>query len=577
MEKRELKKLIDTAAGRVPADLVVRNGRIADVYSGTFIEGDLAVSGGLVAGTGRYEGETVVDAGGQYVLPGFIDGHIHIESSYLCPEELGRLLVPHGTAAIIADPHEMVNVRGLAGLDYMRAAAAASALRVYFMAPSCVPSNPFEHAGAELDAAALAAPLDAEGVLGLGEFMNYPGVVNGDGPVLDKLLLAYRKGRLVDGHSPGLGGTLLNAYAAARIHTDHECATVEEMEERIARGMYVLLREGSACHDLRRLLAGVTARNSRRCVLCSDDYQPRDILANGHIDHHLRVCVEEGLDPMTAIQMATVNGAECFRLHDRGALAPGLRADFSLAGSLEEFNISRVFIGGKPAAEGGRCLLPVRRVDDSPVRGSFHVRDFSEARLVLPLKSGRVHVIDVKPGGVVTGRGVAVVRRDSRGSFVHDPSGGIAKIAVVERHRNTGNVGLALIRGYGIRRGAIALSVAHDSHNIITVGTSDADMARAVERLVEMEGGIALVRDGAVLREMPLPLGGIMSDRDGEWVDRELAALHECCFDALGVERTVEPVMTLCFMSLAVIPELKITDMGLFDVTKFEFIPIEAD
>jgi adenine deaminase len=485
--------------------------------------------------------------------------------------------VPHGTAAIVADPHEIVNVCGLAGLDYMRAAAAAAALDIYFMAPSCVPATPFEHAGAELDAAALAVPLDAEGVLGLGEFMNYPGVVNGDGPVLDKLLLAYRRGKLVDGHSPGLRGTPLNAYAAALIHTDHECATVEEMRERIARGMYVLLREGSACHDLRNLLPGVTERNSRRCVLCSDDYQPRDILYRGHINNHLRICVEEGIDPMTAIQMATINGAECFRLYDRGALAPGLRADFSLTGSLEEFAISRVFIGGKAAAENGRYLPPVTRVDDSAVRGSFHVRDFSEGRLALPLKSGRVHVIDVKPGGVVTGRGTAVVRRDSRGSFVHDPGAGVAKIAVVERHRNTGNVGLALIRGYGIRRGAIALSVAHDSHNIITVGVSDADMARAVERLIEMEGGVALVRDGAVLEEMPLPLGGIMSDRDGAWVDRKLASLHECCFDALGVERTVEPVMTLCFMSLAVIPELKVTDMGLFDVTKFKFIPVEAE
>jgi adenine deaminase len=519
----------------------------------------------------------VVDAGGQYVLPGFIDGHIHIEFSYLCSEELGRLLAPHGTAAIIADPHEIVNVCGLAGLDYMRAAAAASVLGVYFMAPSCVPSTPFEHAGAELDAAALSVPMDAEGVLGLGEFMNYPGVVNGDDPALDKLLLAYRKGKLIDDHSPGLGGMSLNAYAAARIHTDHECATVEELRERIARGMYVLFREGSACHDLRNLLAGVTARNSRRCVLCSDDYQPRDIFANGHIDHHLRICVEEGLDPMTAIQMATINGAECFRLHDRGALAPGFRADFSLTGGLKDFAISRVFIGGKPAAEDGRCRLPVTRVDDSPVRGSFHIRDFSEARLVLPLKSDWVHVIDVKPGGVVTSQGIAVVRRDSRGAFVNDPAGGVAKIAVVERHRKTGNVGLALIRGYGIWRGAIALSVAHDSHNIITVGTNDADMARAVERLVEMEGGVALVRDGAVLQEMPLPLGGIMSDRDGEWVDRKLVSLHECCFDALGVARTVEPIMTLCFMSLSVIPELKITDMGLFDVTKFEFIPIEAD
>jgi adenine deaminase len=577
MTKRDLKKLIDTAAGRVPADIVIRNGKIADVYSGRFIETGLAISGGLIAGLGNYQGLTVIDAGGQYILPGFIESHIHIESSFLCPEELGRLLVPHGTTTIIADPHEIVNVCGLPGLRYMMDAAGGTLLDIKFMAPSCVPAAVHEHAGAALDAEALEEPLGEPGILGLGEFMNYPAVIQGDDAALDKILLALNRGKLIDGHSPGLTGGDLNAYAAAYIHTDHECATVEEMEQRISRGMYVMLRQGSACHDLRNLLKGLSPQNSRRCILCSDDYQPRSVFENGHIDNHLRICVEEGLDPMTALQMATLNAAECFRLYDRGGIAPGLRADILIVDNLRNFGVQKVFVRGIAAAERGTYLLPVRRRDDSAVRGTFHVQDFSAKKLALPLSSNQVHVIDLRPGSVVTGKGRAVVKRDAGGRFVHDPAADIAKIAVVERHRNTGNVGLGLIRGYGIRRGAVALSVAHDSHNIIVVGVNDADMAVAVERLIAIGGGAALIRDGMVLADMPLPLGGLMSDRDGEWVDKKLTALHQEAIAGLGVNKDVEPLMSLCFMSLTVIPELKITDMGLFDVGQFRFIPLEVE
>ncbi|MDR0387808.1 MAG: adenine deaminase [Treponema sp.] len=576
MKKEELKKLIDTAAGRIPADLVIRNGRVADVYQGCFIEGDVAVSGGRIAGIGNYEGAAEADAKGGYVLPGFIDGHIHIESSFVSPEEIGRLLVPHGTSTIIADPHEIVNVCGLAGLEYMLRASEKTILDIRMMLPSCVPSTVFEHAGAVLDASVMEAPLSDDRVWGMGEFMDYPAVINGSNAALDKLMLAKKTGKLVDGHSPGVRGKELNAYSSARIHTDHECATLEDLRRRISRGMYVLLRQGSACHDLRGLLKGVTPENSRYCVLCSDDRQPRTILEKGHLDDHLRICVEEGMDPMTAIRMATINAAECYRLYDRGGIAPGLRADLALVDNLKDFRVSRVFIEGKEAAAGGKYLLPVDRCDDTAVRSSFHVGDFSAEKLALHLTGDDVYVIDITPGTVVTRKGKAKVRRDASGCFVYDPGADIVKIAVVERHQNTGNVALGLLRGYGIRRGAIALSIAHDSHNIIAAGVDDREIVFAVEKLLEQNGGVTLVREGRVLEQMPLPLGGLMSDQSGEWVNKKLNAVHEAAFRELGVNPDLEPVMGLCFMSLPVIPELKITDMGLFDVERFTFIPVSV-
>jgi adenine deaminase len=341
--------------------------------------------------------------------------------------------------------------------------------------------------------------------------------------------------------------------------------------------MYVMLRQGSACRDLKNLIPGLTPENSRRCVLCSDDYQPRTILSQGHINNDLRICVAEGIEPMTALRMATLNAAECFRLFDRGGLAPGLRADIVLAEDIRDFKVSRVYSRGKLCADKGVYTADGQPLsDDRSVRGSFHVEGFSAAKLALPLASDTAWVIDVKPGGVVTGKGKATVKRDSAGRFAYDAAAGIAKIAVVERHRGTGNVGVGLIRGYGIRSGAVAISVAHDSHNIIVVGVNDADMAAGVERLIALGGGAVLVRDGSVLEEMPLPLAGIMSDQSGEWVDKKLRSLDQKAVDALGVSRDVEPLMTLCFMALPVIPELKITDMGLFDVGAFRFIPVEA-
>ena len=577
MEKQELKKIIDVAMSRKSADLVIKNCKVIDVYSGIISKGDIAISDGMIAGVGTYDGPHTIDAGGAYAAPGFIDSHIHIESSYVTPEEIGRLLVPCGATTIIADPHEIVNVCGIKGMNYMLDASEETALDIKYMLPSCVPATPFEHSGAVIDAAAMAEPLKDERIIGLGEFMNYPGVIAAADSDLDKIMAAKCAGKLIDGHSPRVSGKELNAYAAAQIHTDHECATVEEMEERIARGIYVLMRQGSACHDLVNLLKGVTPFNSRRCLLCSDDRQPKTILERGHLDDHLRICVREGIDPMTALRMATLNAAECFRLYDRGAIAPGLRADIVLLHNLDDFYVKQVFIKGRLVAADGKYLLPVKRVDSGPVQNSFHVKDFSENKLKLNLKGDKVHVIDILPGGVVTGKGTAEIRRDSNGDFVHNSEEDIVKVAVVERHQGTGNVAVSLLRGYGIKEGAVALSIAHDSHNIIVVGTSDSDMTYAVEQLIAQNGGIILVKRGEVKEAMPMPIGGIMSDQSGEYVERSLIRIHEAASSELGISDSVEPVMTLCFMSLAVIPELKLTDMGLFDVTKFQFISLEAE
>ena len=554
MTKEGLKKLIQTAGGNIPAETVIKNCKVFNVFTGQFNEGDIAICGGEIAGIGSYHGETEVDAGGRYAVPGFIDSHIHIESSYLSPEELGRLLVPHGGTTIIADPHEIVNVCGVKGLDYMMKAAENTALDIQYMLPSCVPATPFEHAGAEINAPEMKEPIQREKILGLGEFMNFPGVVNTDDGVLDKLMTAKEAGKLIDGHSPGLSGMALNAYAAARIQGDHECSTVEDMQARLALGMYVLLRQGSACHDLRTLVKGVTPENSRRCLLCSDDRQPRTILSEGHLDNHLRICVEEGLDAVTALRMATLNAAECFRLYDRGAIAPGYRADIVLLDDLTQFHVDRVWVCGVLTAEQGKYLPPVEKCDISDVMSSVHIRDFSEERLKMHLKSGHVHVIEIQPGGVVTKKSTADVPLDADGDFVWSKDTDIAKVAVVERHQWTGNVACALLKGYGIQQGAIALSIAHDSHNVITVGVNDSEMAFAVKCLEEQGGGIVLVRDGRLVDAMPMPIAGLMSDQPGEWVAEKLESLHENAYTQLGVHRSVEPVMTLCFMSLAVIP-----------------------
>ena len=576
MNKTLLKKLIDTASGRIPSELVIKNCRVIDVFNASIIEGDIAVCEGLIAGVGSYCGGKEIDADGLYASPGLIDSHIHIESTYVSPEELGRLIVPHGTTTIVSDPHEITNVCGTAGLEYMIEASKKTALDIKYMLPSCVPATSFEHSGATVGAAEIEQLISREDILGLGEFMNFPGVVNADDEVIKKLLAAASKSKPVDGHSPGLSGNALNAYVSARIRTDHECSTAEEAHDRLSRGMYVLMRQGSACHNLLELLKAVNSHNSRRCLLCSDDLQPKTILSEGHVDNLLRLCVNAGIEPIVAIQMATLNAAECYGLQDRGAIAPGLKADVVLFDNLNDFNIKQVFIDGHEAAKGGKYLLPVTKHDFSSTKGKFNVKNFSIDKLKLKIDSDKAHVIAMIPGEVVTANEVAQISRDCDGNFIYDSNKDIVKIAVVERHQNTGNVAVALLKNYGIKRGAVALSIAHDSHNIIVVGTSDEDMAFAVDKLIEQQGGIVLVEGCRILESLPMPIAGLMSDMSGQWVDEKLTSIHHTAINSLGIKNDLEPVMTLCFMALPVIPELKLTDMGLFDVNKFSFINIEA-
>ena len=576
MQKNDLKKLIDVASGKIQADIVIKNCKVVDVYNGIITDGDIAISDNLIAGVGSYEGKEVIDAKGKYAAPGFIDSHIHIESSYVSPEELGRLIVPHGTTTIIADPHEIANVCGFTGIDYMLKASKRIALDIKMMLPSCVPATPWEHSGAVIGAKDMVEPMKSGKLHGLGEFMNFPGVVEGHDEVLDKILAAANEGRVIDGHSPGLNGNALNAYAAARIKTDHECATVEDMHDRISRGMYVMLRQGSACQDLRNLAKGVTPFNSNRCLLCADDMQTKTILTVGHLDNSLRICVEEEIDPIIAIRMATLNAAQCYNLEDRGAIAPGLKADIVLFDNLKDFNVDNVLIDGKEVAKSGEYKLPISFYDPSSTKGSFHVKDFSKDKLKLTINSDKAYAINILPGGVVTSKEVVSIHRDENNEFVYNKEEDVVKVAVVERHQNTGNVAVGLLKGYGIKEGAIALSIAHDSHNIIVVGVNDDDMSYAVEELINQGGGIILVKDKEVIESMPMPIAGLMSDKSGEWVADRLASIHEIAHKNLSISDTVEPVMTLCFMSLAVIPELKLTDMGLFDVTEFKFISIEA-
>ena len=575
--KESLKKLINVAAGRVPADVVIKNCKVVNVFSGEIEEGNIAICDGQIAGIGEYEGLEVIDAEGRYAAPGFIDSHIHIESSYVSPEELGRLLVPHGGTTIMADPHEIANVCGEAGLAYMIEAGKRTALDIKYELPSCVPATPFENAGAVLGAREIEKLIPNSDFIGLGEFMNFPGVIYTDEDVMDKIVAAKQQGKWIDGHGSGLEGNALNAYVSAGILADHECSTVEEMKDRLARGQYILLRQGSACHNLRTLLKGMTEANSRRCLLCSDDRQPKTILHEGHLDNHLQICVEEGVNPVTAIRMATLNAAECFGLKDRGAIAPGYRADIVLMDDLKDFHVNKVWIEGKLVAEEGKYLPEIEKYDIDSVKGSVVLKDFTKDKFKMNLTSNKVNVIGILPGGVVTEKLTAEVNLDENGEFVWSPDVDIVKTAVLERHHGTGNVACGFLKGYGIKAGAVALSIAHDSHNIIVVGVNDDEMECAVNELVAQEGGIVLVKDGKVIESMPMPIAGLMSDQSGEWVDEKLTAIHEKAYAELGICGDVEPVMTLCFMSLIVIPEIKLTDTGLFDVTTFSFMPVQIN
>ncbi len=575
MNKELAKKLIDVDMGRQEADLAIMNVKLVNVFSSEIEETDIYIADGYVAGfRGNKKAKKEIDAKGMYLVPGFIDGHCHIESSHLSPTAFSDSVLPFGTTTVIADPHEICNVCGEAAMKYMISSAGNAILSIYYMYPSCVPATPFEHAGCVLDASEIEKFIDEDIVKGIGEMMNYPGVANHDEFVMDKLEVAYRHKKKIDGHAPDVKGDGLDAYIAAGISTDHECATPEDLVERTKRGMYVLLRQGTACKNVLGLLPGVNDGNYRRVMFCTDDRQPQTIRNDGHINHGVNLAIGAGLDPVRAITMATLNAAECFGLDDRGAIAPGRRADFFLADSLEKIEPDKVFVLGKLVAEKGSIILRSRPVRPEGVAGRMNVKNFSEERLALKLESDHVRVIDIVPGGVVTKAGDAYVGRDKDGFWVHDPKEDILKLAVVERHNGLGNVAVALIRGYGMRDGAVATSIAHDSHNIIAIGSNDHDMAVAIEELISLGGGITMVQNGKVIDSHRLEVAGLMTDDNVDDVCRKLDDMHEKAAKILKVSPEIDPFMTLCFMALPVIPEYKLTDIGLFDVRIFDFVDI---
>ncbi|SUB82825.1 Adenine deaminase [Pragia fontium] len=573
-DKAQLATLIDMAAGRIPADLLIINCKVVNVFDQTLMDGPLAIGCGKVIGCGDYQAKQILDAKGGYVMPGLIDGHVHIESSSLTPPQFARCILPHGTTTVIADPHEIANVCGLDGIRYMLDSSRDLPLNVRVMLPSCVPATPFEQAGAILEAEDLEQLIDYDGVLGLGEVMDYPSVINHAPSMMNKIMMARRHDRVIDGHSPGMKGKDLTAYVMSGVMTDHECSRREEMLERLRLGMYILLREGSTCKDLLNLIPEITPANSRRCVMCTDDREPSDILSTGHINKSLRLAVEAGLDPLMAISMATLNAAECFRLRHKGALGPGYDADILIVDNLEEFNAKHVFTAGKEIARDGKMLVELPNIIPDSVRNTVRLAPLTEDNFKLTLTSNTVRAIGVKPRSVVTQNLELPVVPDAQGLFTSQLNPGLNKLAVIERHHATGNMGLGVLANYGLQGGAIAISVAHDSHNIVVVGDNDADMLTAVKDVEAMGGGFTLCREGKILAHLPLPVGGLMSDKSAQEVAEQIEHMLKLAHAEFHINENIQPLMTLVFMTLPVIPTLKLTSTGLFDVVKFQ--PVEV-
>jgi adenine deaminase len=574
--RMDLSHRLAVARGDEPADLVLRGGRVLSVFTGELLEADVAVAGEHVAGVGRYEGTETVDVTGLVLLPGFIDGHMHIESTKLMVDQFARAALPWGTTTVVIDPHEIANVFGLDGVRALLEAARDVPLDYFVMVSSCVPASPFESGGAEVTAEDIARFLfEEERAIGVAEMMNFPGVVQGDEDALDKVIVARLAGDgHIDGHAPGLSGPALNAYLAAGVRSDHECTTYEEALEKRRLGMWIMIREGSAARNLEALLPLVLEHGTTNCMLCTDDREPDHLLREGHINDVVRKAVALGCRPEDAVAMGTLNAARYHRLHDRGAVAPGYVADIVAVPDLETFRPARVWKRGRLVAVDGQALdIPPTSAPDW-MRGSVRVRELAAADFrIAALGDGRVRVIGVEPGQIVTRALVEeAARRD--GEVVADPARDLAKIAVVERHRETGRMGLGFVRGFGLARGALASTHAHDAHNVVVVGVDDADMAAAVNRLREVGGGQVAVAGGRVEAEVPCPIGGLLSDRPAEEVaaavERLEAAAHE-----LGVTLP-SPFMAMSFLALSVIPELKITDRGLIDTVRFELVPLEA-
>jgi len=561
-----LKNVIACARGDLPADILFTNTRIVNVFSGEIIPGSIAVCNGAIVGIGEYRAKAVLNMNGMFAAPGFIDAHVHIESSLTGISQFARAVIPHGTTTVVADPHEIANVLGIPGIQYMLDSSENQPMNIYFTMSSCVPATDMETSGASLGPDDIRSMLNHDRIVGLAEMMNYPGVIFRDETVLSKIEAAHQLHKRVDGHAPGLTGPDLNAYLSAGITSDHECTTLAEATEKLRSGMHIMIREGSGAKNLDTLLPLVNPLTAHRLMWCTDDRNPHDLIGEGHIDSMVRRAIQSGLDPIIAIQMATLHPANYFGLHQLGAIAPGRQADLVFFSDLEHLCAEAVCCRGVAVAQNGKMDAAITPPMELTVPSSMNVRldslDFS-----IPAEGETIRIIEIVPDQIMTGSRMERARID-QGNVVSDISRDILKLAVVERHHQTGNIGKGFVRGFQLKQGAIATSIAHDSHNIIVVGVSDADMRIAVDSVIQMGGGIAVAKDGSCLEKLPLPIGGLMSTEPLEQVET-------CLNRLIAASRTLgcllgDPFMTLSFLALPVIPELKLTDKGLVNVLEFK-------
>ena len=556
-------RLIAVAAGREKADLVLKNAKYLNVFSNEFLCGDIAVSNGLIAGVGKYDGKTEIDVSGKLVLPGFIDAHIHLESSMVTPAEFAKAVVAHGTTTVITDPHEITNVMGIDGVEYMIQASQNLPIDVHFMMPSCVPATEIDESGAELDCKDIDLYLDNKKVLGLAEMMNYVGVINGDKNVLSKIVTSQAHHKKIDGHAPELSGNDLNAYIAAGVYSDHECSTFENALEKLRKGQFIMIREGTAAHNLKALMPLLTQQYYSRCMFATDDKHPSDLLYGGHIDYIVKQALKNGADPIVALKTATHHAARYFLLNNKGAIASGYLADIVVVDNLENFNVETVFKCGKLVFDGEVKDFSAPTVDEKLAEkcfDTFHLDSVTPSSFKVDGKLGLIGLV----GGELLTRNLGTADKI-------DVENDILKIACIERHKGTNHIGVGYVKGYSLKSGAVATSVAHDSHNIITVGCNDDDIAVAVNAIKDSKGGIAVVENGKIKALLELPIAGLMSDEPLTTVNEKLENAKSSAYE-LGADKSIDPFMTLSFLSLPVIPSLRITTKGVFDAENWKML-----
>lgn len=556
-------RLIAVAAGREKADLVLKNAKYLNVFSNEFLSGDIAVANGLIAGVGKYDGKTEIDVSGKLVLPGFIDAHIHLESSMVTPAEFAKAVVAHGTTTVITDPHEITNVMGIDGVEYMIQASQNLPIDVHFMMPSCVPATEIDESGAELDCNDIDLYLDNKKVLGLAEMMNYVGVINGDKNVLSKIVTSQAHHKKIDGHAPELSGNDLNAYIAAGVYSDHECSTFENALEKLRKGQFIMIREGTAAHNLKALMPLLTQQYYSRCMFATDDKHPSDLLYGGHIDYIVKQALKNGADPIVALKTATHHAARYFLLNNKGAIASGYLADIVVVDNLEDFNVETVFKRGKLVFDGEVKDFSAPTVDEKLAEkcfDTFHLDSVTPSSFKVDGKLGLIGLV----GGELLTRNLGTADKI-------DVENDILKIACIERHKGTNHIGVGYVKGYSLKSGAVATSVAHDSHNIITVGCNDDDIAIAVNAIKDSKGGIAVVENGKIKALLELPIAGLMSDEPLTTVNEKLENAKLSAYE-LGADKSIDPFMTLSFLSLPVIPSLRITTKGVFDAENWKML-----